>query len=67
MCYSCGEKVSVSYNKSLHELFNDANSYGGASASAAVGRYKEILSVLQANGGCGSCIGMIENKIRTTF
>jgi len=67
MCYNCGNKRSVLHGVSLQDLFSQANAYGGSMTAAAVGRYKDILEVLQNNGGCSACMRTVEEKIRTMF
>jgi len=67
MCHNCGKMVSALNGTSLQSLFERAQSYGGSMTAAALGCYREILSILQTSGGCSSCMMMIEGEIRRTF
>jgi len=67
MCYNCGKLRSVLYGVSLADLLEKGDNYGRGTAAAAIGCYEEIVRILRASGGCSSCIGMVENRIRNTF
>ena len=64
MCSNCSGKISVLHGTSLQNLYEYANSNSG---SAALGRLEEILGVLQKNGGCDSCMKLIQDRISKTF
>ena len=64
MCYNCGKIMNPLWGTNLQSMFETAENGDNA---AKVGRYKAILESLQKHGGCGSCISMISEKVRTTF
>ena len=66
MCNNCGKKISVLYGMSVQELLNYANA-NKSSPSAAHGRLKAGIEVLQKHGGCSSCIRKLEDTMKSIF